>query len=293
MNARRSPSAESAARVAADVTAELAKNALMTVPAVRRLRARSARTSLPPNAALLDRYALPLLRRALSVMDVRGIDVFEIGPGDNLASGLALLAAGAGSYTCADRFPGPYASPQAREWYRVIRAEWPAWLPEWPAALDVETFPEGYPEVRTLSLPIEEIHRVGQFDLVGSTSVGEHVSDIAALARATRALLRPRGVAIHHVDFAPHDCWRTRHEDPFLFLQFPGWLWRLMGSHRGTPNRFRFHHFVEAFESAGLRVSVPERCFGYAGLPVPGRLAALPPDSIATVSATFVLTRAA
>src|ERR1035438_7234263 len=94
--------------VALDIAKEISKNILMAFPPVRRARCRFRRTSTAPDVSLLDRYAYPLLRRAETVGSIRGADVFEIGPGDNLCSGLAFLAGGARSYTCADRFPGNY-----------------------------------------------------------------------------------------------------------------------------------------------------------------------------------------
>lgn len=223
-------------------------------------------------------------------MDVTGVDVFEIGPGDHLSSGLALLAAGARSYTCADRFPGNYSSSDARTWYRMVRSAWPESYPAWPETLNAETFPEGCPGVKILPLGVESLFDVGTFDLVGSTSVGEHVSDITAFAEASHRLLRPGGFAIHHIDFAPHDCWRTDYDDPFIFLRFPEWLWRMMGSNRGIPNRRRFHEFLDAFETAGLSILVRERSLAYQGLPIPRRLKGSPADSVATIAATFVLT---
>ena len=192
-----------------DVVSEVAKNFLMGVPAIRRSRSKMGRTSPPSDAALLDRYAFPLLNRAVNWMDISGADVFEIGPGDHLSSGLALLAAGARSYTCADRFAGNYSSPAAKTWYRTVRSMWPESYPAWPETLDAETFPECCAAVRILPLGVENLFDVGTFALVGSTSVGEHVSGITAFAEASQRLLRPGGIAIHHIDFAPHDYWRT------------------------------------------------------------------------------------
>ena len=216
---------------------------------------------------------------------IRGADVFEIGPGDNLCSGLAFLAGGARSYTCADRFPGNYTGSDAREWYRLVRANWRG---AWPNGINPETFPHGCP-VTVLPVSVENLPDVGRFDVVCSCAVGEHLSDISAFASATARLLRPNGFAVHMVDFSPHDCWRADYADPFIFLRFPGPLWRAMGSNRGTPNRRRLHEFDKAFTDAGLSVVVQDQKRAYAGLPIPRRLKGMPVDSIATSEATFVL----
>jgi len=68
-------------------------------------------------------------------------------------------------------------------------------------------------------------------------------------------LVEENGVALHRVDFGPHDSW-FYYADPLTFLRFPEKLWSLTGSNRGTPNRFRHHEFMEAFERAGFEVDL-------------------------------------
>jgi SAM-dependent methyltransferase len=279
-----------AARVVQCTLLEVGKNLMMGVPAVQRQRCQHPRTNGLPDADNPDdveRYALMLLRRVLAVRPIGGLDIFELGPGDNLASGLAFLAAGAKSYTCADRFVGPYSSPDAMALYRSVRDRWPADLPQWQASVDPSAFPANYP-VRALASSVEDLRDIGTFDIVGSFAVGEHVLDIGAFAAATARLLKPGGVAVHYVDFGPHGCWRD-FEDPLMFLRFPGSIWRWMGSNRGNPNRHRFHEFVAAFEKCGLSVSVINRKM-YSEVSMPARLEDAPVDSVATENATFILT---
>jgi len=245
------------ARLAQDVVLQVAKNTAMGVPVVRswRLRRPRAGAAFDGKPESLERFAFLGLRALWAVVgDVRGLRIAEIGPGDYLTSGLALLAAGAKTYTAIDRFPGAYGGPEAKSWYRGIRDAWPRTFPDraWPDDLEPEAFPESYPHrVETIARPIEAIAAEERFDLVCSFQVGEHVTDLHAFARVNAKLLVPGGTAIHRVDFGPHDCW-CRYDDPMTFLRFPEWLWRLMGSHRGTPNRFRHHEFLEAFDRAGL-----------------------------------------
>lgn len=124
----------------------------------------------------------------------------------------------------------------------------------WPAELHGETFPECCGDrVEVVGLPFEQYRPAKRFDVVCSFQVGEHLSDIEAFARLHRHILAPNGLAVHRVDFAPHDRWEA-HEDPLTFLRPPDWLWTLMGSHRGIPNRLRHHEFCAAFEAAGLEI---------------------------------------
>ena len=183
-------------------------------------------------------------------------------------------------------FPGNFTGAEARQWYRLVRSNWPG---DWPANLDPETFPAGAP-VTVLPVGVEALRDADcRFDVVCSFAVGEHVSDISAFASVTARLLRPNGFAVHVVDFTPHDCWRDDYADPFIFLRFPEPLWRAMGSNRGTPNRKRMHQFESAFAAAGLSVTVPYQKRAFSGLTVPRRLQSMPADSVGTSEATFVL----
>lgn len=236
------------------VLVEIAKNLAMAIPVVRKIRARVGRTIVTiPQKKHLERYTFDLLRAVESAGGVSGKSVLEIGPGDNLVTGLAFLAAGAKSYTAIDRFPGAYASPTAREWYRLLSANWPD---EWPADLDPDVFPDDQ-RVATKAVSVEGAEDIGKFDIVCSYHVGEHVSDIAAFAELTKRSLYPGGVGVHVVDFGGHQ-W-NRFGDPFLFLKFPTLVWDLMGSARGECNRVRFREYADCFRSTGLRVDVPMR----------------------------------
>jgi SAM-dependent methyltransferase len=219
----------------------------MGFPQVRRWRLTKPRAGVYP------------LRNLLNVIgSVRGLNILEIGPGDFMTSGLALLAAGAQTYTVIDRFVGDYEKPEAKVWYRGIQDAWPRLFPDkvWPEYLRAEDCPEAYADrVKILTGTIEEATAPKQYDVVCSYQVGEHVDDVDAFARANSRFLKPGGVAVHRVDFGPHDCWAF-YEDRLTFLRFPDWLWRLMGSNRGTPNRKRFHEVRTALEDAGLKVDV-------------------------------------
>jgi hypothetical protein len=274
--------------ITVDVAKEVLRNLAMAIPAVRTIRTRRGRTSLPPHPSQLERYATTLLRYCSKEIDVRDADVLEIGPGDHLASGLAFVACGAKSYTSCDRFLGDYASESAKQWYKMVAEHWPPDLPEWPEALNPALFPEGMSNVHSLAYAIEDKFDAGPFDLICSYAVGEHVSDVRAFAALTRRLLRPNGVAVHTVDFTPHNCWRTEYEDPYIFLRFPDFLWRLMGSQRGTPNRVRFHEYKAILEEAGLAVDVRNRIEAFKGYEPPRRLVGVSRESLETGEATFV-----
>ncbi len=280
-----------------DVCREVAKNTAMGSARVRawRLNRPRAFTAFTHQDEELERYAFLALRSLLGITgSVKNLHIVELGPGDFMTSGLALLAAGAASYTVIDRFVGDYSKPEAKEWYREVEKAWPRIFPEmpWPDYLRAENFPEGYEDrVQVLPIPIEEVTAERRYDVVCSYQVGEHVSDIDSFAEMNERLLNPGGVAVHRVDFGPHDCW-FYYRDPLTFLRFPDWLWSLMGSNRGTPNRHRFHEFCAAFEKAGLKVEIVSRDLFPEGKIEHRKLAkrfrAMPQDSLAIGTAIFV-----
>jgi SAM-dependent methyltransferase len=250
-----------------DCAKEVAKNIGMGIGPVRdwRLRRpRAASAKFDTSDEFLERYAFFPLRHLLGQIDsLKDLHVAEIGPGEFLTSGYALLAAGAASYAVIDRFPGNYDTAEAKAWYRAIQDAWPRLFPElpWPAYLNAEDFPEAYRDRVTIdSRPIEEIQPDRRYDVVCSYQVGEHVNDIQAFAQMNARLLAEGGFAAHRVDFGPHDCW-FYYPDPLTFLRFPDWLWRLMGSNRGTPNRRRHHEFNAAFAATGLKVEATDLAY--------------------------------
>lgn len=280
-----------------DVAVDLAKNISMAVPFVRTWRMTRPRTACAFDGSdpQLERYAFAPLRQLLRLQGpVRGLSIAEIGPGDYLTSGFAMLAAGADSYTAIERFVGDYRGPVAKDWYRAIETRWPSAFGEmpWPAGLHGDSFPENCGDrVEVVDVPFERYQPRKCFDLVCSFQVGEHVSDIEVFAQMHRRILSPSGIAVHRVDFAPHERWEA-YSDPLTFLRPPDWLWALMGSHRGLPNRYRHHEFLSAFDAAGLTVVKAElESFDPSRIvrsKLSRRFRGMPADSLAVASAVYV-----
>jgi hypothetical protein len=245
-----------------DIAKEIAKNFLMGFGTVRKWRAKRPRAGayFTGDDAELVRYAfsgLDLLREHIG--SVKNKSVLEIGAGDYLTSGFSMLAAGAKFYGVIDRFPGPYSSETAKKWYAAIEENWERFYPDirWADGLHAADFPENYSRLLEL-IPqeIEKAETTSRYDVICSFQVGEHVTDIDAFAEVHNRLLnKSGGVGVHRVDFGPHDCW-TLYKDPLTFLHFSDQVWRMSGSNRGTPNRFRHHEFLDAFKRANLSVDV-------------------------------------
>ncbi len=243
-----------------DFLTETAKNVLMGNESVRKWRGKRPRAGayFSGSTEELERYAfLGLNLLTQYVGDIRGKSICEIGAGDYLTSGLSMLAAGARFYGVIDRFPGEYSGEIAKQWYQGIEDHWARTYPEIPWASDIKArdFPENYTDrLELIKQPIEVAESENKFDIVCSFQVGEHISDINVFAETNRRLLlEPDGVALHRIDFGPHDSW-FQYADPMTFLRFSDAAWKMTGSNRGVPNRFRHHEFMTAFDRAGFAV---------------------------------------
>jgi hypothetical protein len=246
-----------------DFLKETAKNVLMGNASFQRWRAKRPRAFTTYNGSeqQLERYAflgLNLLEKYCG--GVKGKSVCEIGAGDFLTSGLAILAAGASFYADIDRFAGDFTSPAAKQWYRGIQDSWSRIYPDktWAEYLNAEDFPENYEDrLEIIREPIEIARTENRFDIVCSFQVGD-ISDIDSFVEMNKRLLVPdTGVALHRVDFGPHDCWFW-YADPLTYLRFNDKLWRMTGSNRGIPNRFRHHEFMDSFSRHGFTAELFE-----------------------------------
>lgn len=246
--------------IARDLAVEIGKNLLMGSAAFRRLRLRKPRTAVGED---IDGFLTNNAFTSLSLLleyggDPRGKSVCEIGAGDYLTSGLAMLAAGATRYGVIDRFPGDYFGETAKNWYREIESRWNKHSPEieWNSAISADGFPENCSEVLELvGEPLETAAVKHRYDIVCSFQVGEHISDIYAFAEIHNRVLADGGFGLHRIDFGPHGPW-FEYADPGTFLRFSDSVWAKTGSNRGVPNRKRHHEFLEAFEQANLEVEV-------------------------------------
>ena len=283
-----------------DIIKEIGKNFLMGIPAFRKWRATRPRAGahFTGSNEEIERYAFSGLNMLFEyVGSLKGKSILEIGAGDFLTSGLALMGAGAESYGVIDNFPGDYYGAEAKKWYRAIEEKWSQFYPDinWAEGLNAADFPEKYADrLELIAKPIETSSTKKRYDIICSFQVAEHISGIDAFAEMHNRLLKSDGVAVHRVDYGPHDCW-FHYNDPLVYLQFSDSVWKLSGSNRGTPNRFRHHEFLAAFERANLEVEVPyidnfkEQKIDFDNLHP--RFKKMPRESLLIGTAVFVLRR--
>lgn len=184
-----------------------------------------------------------------------GKRVLEYGPGDVCGVALLLYALGAERVVCVDRFPMAAPTPKGAEVLRAVTERLPGPARERAASafnvpgdaasglrrecVEYRVRPSGLSDARE------------EFDLVLSRAVLEHVDDLPATFADMARALRPGGRAVHLVDLKSHG---LHTDNPLDFLTWPVWLWSLMYSAKGVPNRWRVDRYRDATARAGLAV---------------------------------------
>ena len=166
--------------------------------------------------------------------------MLEYGPGDFPGTALMMLASGAASVTCVDRFPLLTWSVFNLEMLvRLLQG-----LPEQGKDAALRAFvdpsrPENGFDPNFLRYIVSGSGLSGlreSIDLVVSRAVLEHVNDLGATFLDIEAALVGGGVAVHLVDLRSH---RLHQKNELDFLTWPDWMWKAMFSGKGAPNRLR------------------------------------------------------
>jgi SAM-dependent methyltransferase len=205
-------------------------------------------------------YALRVVNHYLTGLPggrpaLKGRCILELGPGTDFATSLILRGLGADAVTVADRFLSAWRqghhAPIYRHVIRLMGERFPdADIRPLLDCLDAGSHPEQV--IRQLPLPVEEIsaQACGQFDLVFSNAVLEHVRRPANAARALHELTVPGGMGFHQVDFRDHRDMSRPLE--FLLPDEGSFQDMFEGSFGECGNRIRPHQWRYLLQEAGF-----------------------------------------
>ena len=180
----------------------------------------------------------------LSLDDLHGRRVLEIGPGDNLGVALKFLSAGCSQVVCVDKFFARRNDEKQLRIYRALRESLTdAEQQRFDASVSLERSFQPNPErLRYVcGVSIETANRLlpaESFDFIVSRAVLMELRDSDAGFASMNDLLKPGGWMIHKV--APLQDYRMFQEfgySPLEFLTVPQWLYQRMVSDCGGPNR--------------------------------------------------------
>jgi SAM-dependent methyltransferase len=182
---------------------------------------------------------------------LKGKDVLEIGPGDNLGVAFLLLAKGARTVTCIDGFAPSHNDEHNSHIYRAIYnslseeervrvQDVVALQSSETASLVGDRLISRYGVRMDLAaLPLE----AQSYDIVISRAVLEHLGNLEAGWRNMVRCLRPEGEMWHKVDFRCHTLFEQIH--PLYFLTVPDPLWEMISQPDPTLNRLRLPTYRE------------------------------------------------
>lgn len=182
-----------------------------------------------------------------------GKHVLEYGPGDLPGVALLMVAHGAQSVICVDRFPLCRFSESCIQVLQNLldgledeqreRAEQCFMQPGKPSSgLNPE-------RIHYMVKPSGLSGLTDWADLVVSRAVLEHVNDLRATFIDIYNALRKQGITAHQVDLKSHGLHRRTQLD---FLTWPSSLWALMYGHKGVPNRWRVNRYRQILDEVGL-----------------------------------------
>jgi SAM-dependent methyltransferase len=186
---------------------------------------------------------------------LRGKRILEYGPGDVPGVAMLMVAHGADQAICVDRFPMVRMSPKNIEIVKLMLEALEGTARERAEeCLKQPAHPEAGFDARRIEYLVQPSGLSGlnsEIDLVISRAVLEHVNDLPASFRDMYAALKPGGVAIHLVDLKSHGLHR---DNPLDFLTWPAWLWSMMYSAKGVPNRLRVDAYRDAVRDSGFQL---------------------------------------
>ena len=179
--------------------------------------------------------------------------VAEIGPGDSCGVGLLFLADGCSSIDLVDRFYSRRDSKAHAQIYRIL-LESQANLTVFSKQADLNnenTFPgiNRYYGPEAAAECFFSNHKC--YDFIVSRAVFEHLYDpLTALTKMAEAL-KPEGMLLHEVDMRDHGMF-SRYFHELKYLEVSDWLYPLMTSASGRPNRILLHLYKQCMEKLDL-----------------------------------------
>ena len=179
--------------------------------------------------------------------------VLECGPGDIPGVALLFYAHGAVQVFCVDRFPMMRLTPKNTAVIQCLleRLEGQARARAETAILRVNGEITGFAPAAVTYLVRPDGLAIlnSEVDLIISRAVLEHVNDLEATFSDMYQCLKSGAMAVHQVDLKSHGLHRGNQLD---FLAWSPFLWRLMYSAKGVPNRWRVDTYRRMIEDAGF-----------------------------------------
>jgi hypothetical protein len=185
--------------------------------------------------------------------------VLELGYGDNVGVALRFVASGAKQVVCLDKFSSQRDVEHEIKIYRALRdtlsSEERARFDE-AISLDrnIQINPERLRCISGIELEtaIESLAELSTpFDLIISRAVLEEIYNPDSLFAVADKVLASGGLMLHKVDLRDYGIFSEAGMHPLTFLTIPNFVYRLMSSDSGLPNRKLIAYYRDKVKALG------------------------------------------
>ena len=193
----------------------------------------------------------------LSVDQLKGMRVFEVGFGDNVGVALKFIAVGAERAVCLDKYYSKRDLGHQREIYRALRETLnDEQKKRFDEAVDLSTGIELNPE-KVLCIygtdveNAEQLFSMKPFDLAVSRGAIQDIYEPAAALAAMDRILKPGGYQLHKIDLSDQGMFRDNEMNPLTYLTISEPVYKLMAIDSGKPNRKLMSYYGQQMAKLG------------------------------------------
>ena len=193
----------------------------------------------------------------LSVAQLKGMRVFELGFGDNVGVALKFIAVGAERAVCLDKYYSKRDLGHQREIYKALRETLDdEQKKRFDEAVDLSTGIELNPE-KVLCIYGTDVENADQlfsmqpFDLAVSRGAIQDIYEPAAALAAMDRILKPGGYQLHKIDLSDQGMFRDNEMNPLTYLTISEPVYKLMAIDSGKPNRKLMSYYAQQMSKLG------------------------------------------
>lgn len=198
----------------------------------------------------------------LSLEELRGRNIFELGFGDNIGVALKFLSVGAEQVVCLDKFYSQRDQEQEREIYRALR--------ETLSDDEQQLFDEAVDLSEGIKVNADRLKCLygadvenspdltgsALFDIVLSRGAIQDIYNPDAAFAAMDRLLKPGGLMLHKIDLSDQGMFRIYGMHPLSFLTISESVYRLMAVDSGKPNRKKMDYYRRKMQELGYDAKI-------------------------------------
>jgi hypothetical protein len=195
----------------------------------------------------------------LTVEQLKGKRIFELGFGDNVGVALKFIAAGAERAVCLDKYYSKRDLGQQRQIYQALRETLSdEEKKRFDTAVDLSTGIELNPE-KVLCIYGTDVENADQlfemepFHLSISRGAIQDIYTPDVAFAAMDRMLAPGGYMLHKIDLSDQGMFRDNGMNPLTYLTIPESVYRLMAIDSGKPNRKLMSYYRRIMNDLGYK----------------------------------------